>query len=49
MDGESFRRFAENLYRTFVKETSTLLNISMDSQDRSRVTTSQKSTHPNES
>ena len=44
-----FRRLAENLFRTFVKETSTLLNTSTDSQDRSSVTTSQKSTHPNES
>ena len=49
MDGEFFRRLAENLFRTFVKETSTLLDTSTDSQDRSSVTTSQKSTHPNES
>ena len=35
-----FSRLAENLFRTFVKETSTLLNTSTDSQDRSSVTVS---------
>ena len=49
MDGERFRRLVDKLFTTYVKETSTLLNTSTDSQNKSSVTTSQKSTHPYES
>ena len=46
---KNFKRLSENMYRSFVKETDSVLNTSLLDQDKESLSASQVSTQPNDS
>ena len=46
---KNFKKLSENMYRSFVKETDSVLNTSLLDQDKESLSASQVSTQPNQS